>query len=780
MLPYQDKNLSVDERVSDLLSRMTLKEKAGQLNQMFIGYMAYEYVDGKVVLKDDFKASLKEGMSGAVYGMHRISALDNGRTHGITPREGTEAVNAIQAYAVKHSRLGIPLLVSEECPKGYCAYGATVFPSPICYASAWNRELTEKIGRASGKEARAGGGHLGYGPILDICNDPRWSRMEEIYGEDPYLAGQLGRSLVKGLQNGVNLKGNESPKAGESGYSGMLNVMSTLKHFAAYGTTEGGRNTSPAHLGERELREVYLYPFKEAVEEGADSVMCSYNEIDGVPVSADEYLLTDILRGEWGFKGFVVSDALAIDELCLGNNENMKHRVAPTLADAAALALTAGVDISLWDVAYMHLEEAYNQGKVDIRVIDRAVSRILRAKFLMGLFENHITDAQRSEEILGCEEHKQLSLTASRQSVILLKNNGILPIDKNTKVAVIGPSAHNIANMLGTYTVDGDINDAVSVYDGFKKCSDSEALITYSMGCRVKDMSAKHMEEAMQIAAQSDVIVAVIGGSSKQNENIVLNANGQIDIDANRENDIDCGENIDKSSLRLSGIQTELLEKLKALGKPLIITAIQGRPYDMRWSDANGDAVLNAWYPGPFGGQAIAEIIYGMVNPSGKLTLSYPKTLGQIPVNYNHKPTAEKRYSDCDMKPLYSFGHGLSYTEFKYSDLTLAVKKENDRSQPIVHVKVRVENTGNRSGDEIVQLYVRDEWASVTRNIKDLKEFTRISLDPKEYKDVEFVLTKDAFACWNRKMEYTVEPGVFTISVGGSIENLLSEQIEIE
>lgn len=751
---------SVEERVEELLGRMTLREKIGQMNQVYCGWNSYKVVEGEVVLEPEFEKDLRAGMVGAVYGMHRGNAVEGGKERLVTPEEGARVVAHIQRIAVEETRLGIPLLVSEECPKGYMAAGATVFPAPLLYASSWEPELVEAIGRAAAAEVRAGGGNVGYGPILDVPHDPRWSRFEECMSEDPYLNGVLGAAMVRGMQ-GERLDAETS-------------VISTLKHFAAYGTTEGGRNTAPAHMGERELRETHLPPFEAAVKAGAESVMCSYNEIDGVPVSSDERLLTGILRGEWGFRGFVVSDALAIDELCVGNAENAKHRIAADLAEAAAWAAKAGVDLSLWDKAYLHLEEAVRRGLVSEEVIDRSVRRILRAKVLLGLFENWRPDPGRAQAVMG--SHRELSLEAARRSLVLLKNGGVLPLRRDLRLAVVGPNGHNLANMLGTYTIF--TGEGVTVYEGLRDLAEDPSRVRFALGCRVKDPSPRYLDEAVALARESDVVVAVVGGSSSQAEKVVLNPAGQIDPEfASQMNDIDNGENIDRHELSLAGIQNELLRRLKGTGRPLVVVLVQGRPYELGWVKENADAVLCAWYPGPWGGRAVAEVLYGLVNPSGRLTVSFPKHTGQIPVNYNHRPTAEKRYLNLDTKPLWPFGYGLSYTEFRYDPPE--VEPEEGPVDGRFTVRVRVTNTGGRRGAEVVQLYLDDEVASVTRPVKRLRGFRKVELDAGESAVVEFVLGPEDFGLWDRSMRFTVEPGWFTVLVGPDSERLLSCRLRV-
>jgi beta-glucosidase len=746
----------VRARARAIVSQMTLAEKVGQVNQPMRGVEAYHVEDGRIVIHTDFDALLRAGAIGAVYGMHSTYAMDGGLRRDVSPEEGARAIAEIQRIARESSRFSIPLLVSEECPKGYVAAGATTFPSPILYASSFDRELVHRIGCVIAREVRAGGGNVGYAPILDICQDPRWSRIEETFGEDPYLAGELGAAMVEGMQQG-------EPNT---------RIASTLKHFAAYGTTEGGRNTAPAHIGPRELFETHLAPFQKAVHAGAMSVMCSYNEIDGIPVSADRWLLTDVLRGMWGFSGFVVSDALAIDELCVGNAENAKHRVAATLEDAAALALRAGVDLSLWDRAFLCLGDTVRSGKIGETVLDEAVGRVLAAKFALGLFERREPDPSVAARTMGAPDHRRLSLEAARESIILLDNaRGILPFGKQTRVAVIGPSAHNVSSLLGTYTPPARTVAATTIWQGLRALARAPELVRHAVGCRVRDPSRAGFGEAVALAQSSDVVVAVVGGSSKDDEAVALNAAGQIDpTSIARETDVDCGENVDRAGLGLSGVQTELLRELFATGKDVVVVLVQGRPHDITWMTGHAAALICAWYPGPEGGRAVAEILYGDTNPSGKLTISWPRCTGQIPVFYNHKRSAEKRYLDVDWRPLYPFGHGLSYTSFEYRHLTATIEASLPEAR--IDVSVEVLNTGTRAGTEVVQLYVTDDVASVTRPVRSLCGFDRVSLSPGEGRLVRFELGKRELGLYDAAMQLVVEPGSFTIGVGGSSQAL--------
>jgi beta-glucosidase len=764
MEKYKDPNQSPDARAEDLCERLNLREKCGQLNQVFCGWNGYKILDGELKLEPEFDRALSDGMVGAFYGSHRGSALENGERIPVSPRMGVRAINGIQKVAMERSRFGIPLFVSEEAPKGFCAPEATTFPSPIASGSSWNTKLMKQIGHSVASEIRAGGGHTGYAPVLDICHDPRWSRIEENFGEDPYLSGQLGAAMVRGMQ-GDDLKSDDT-------------VVSTLKHFAAYGASVGGRNTGPTHMGPRELREMHLPPFEAAVKASALSMMCSYNDIDGVPVSSDRHLLTGILREEWGFEGFVVSDALAIDELCVGNAENDKHRLAQTLAEAAALSLRAGVDVSLWDKAYLYLEEAVSKGLIQESDLDIAVKRLLRLKFAMGLFENPFVDEDRAEAVMGCDEHQDLSLQASRESVVLLKNNGVLPLSKKSRLALTGPNSDNLANQLGTYAPDWKTIQGSSILEGLQTLADDVELVQWSQGCRVRDMDDSGIGEAVRIAENAEVVVAVMGGSSTDKDGVRVNPAGQIDTESlSQVSDIDCGENIDRVSLKLSGRQMELLESLKATGKPLVAVMVQGRPHDMRWIEENADAVLCVWYPGPHGGRALAEVLYGEVNPSGRLNMSFPKCTGQIPVNYNHKATAEKRYLELDTEPLYRFGYGLSYTTFRYRDLKLSASEISADGK--LRASVILENSGERSGVEIVQWYIRDEYASVTRPVRSLRHFERVELEAGENREICFEIDADDLCLWDLDMHKVVEPGTFTVYVGSDCSADLSASFEV-
>ena len=750
-IPEKTSHQNFDQKAKDLLGRLSLEEKCGQLNQHFAGWNSFWIEDGEVRLTEEFEKALTARNVGALYGVHRTKVLENGQQRPMRPEEGARAANELQRRAMAAHPHRIPLIFSEECPKGYLAAGATTFPSPLAYGSSWNPELLRRIGRAIGAETRAGGGHVGYAPILDICHDPRWSRLEEIFGEDPFLAGLLGAEMVRGMQG----EGLDRPDA----------VGATLKHFVAYGATEGGRNTAPAHMGERELREMHMASFYPAVKAGALSLMCSYNEIDGVPVSASRRLLTDLLRGEWGFEGFVVADALSIDELAVGNAENRKHRLGETLTDAAALAARAGVDLSLWDSAYDHLPEAVRSGRLAEEDLDACVLRVLRAKFVLGLFENPFVEEERAARVMGCPEHQELTLDASRQSLILLENNGVLPLKKISRLAVVGPNAHNLCNMLGTYTPDWKTIPGCTVYEGFKQLAPEHMTVEYALGCRVREPDGSGMADAVALAENADAIVAVMGGSSTDREGVRVTPGGQIDLDSvSQVSDIDCGEGIERVSLDLAGRQMELLHQLKATGKPLIVVLIQGRPCEMRWIKENADAVLCAWYPGPRGGLAIAEVLFGQTEPTGRLNLSWPASLGQIPVNYNRRPTGFKRYLEMGSEALYPFGYGLAYTTFTYRNLRL--EKPEIALGETLHVSVEVANTGNRAGTAVVQLYLRDEYASVTRPERILRAFQRVELSPGESRTVTLALSEEDLAFWDQEMQFRAEPGEFTVLVG--------------
>lgn len=748
---YKDASLSIEARTEHLLGLMTLQEKVGQLVQLF-GWKVYERNGGQITLTESFKEEAAQGKIGSLYGVLRADPWTEVTLEtGLSPREGAETMNAIQRCAIEHSRLGIPILFGEECSHGHMAIGATVFPVPLSLASAWNLELYERVCRAIALETRSQGGAATYSPVLDVVRDPRWGRTEETYGEDPYLASAMAEAAVRGLQ-GERLDADDS-------------VVATLKHFAGYGSSEGGRNSAPVHMGLRELHEVDLKPFRAAVRAGAKSVMTAYNEIDGIPCTSDPYLLTDVLRKQWGFDGFVITDCGAINMLVWG------HDTAASPEEAAAAALKAGVDMEMsGDMFRAHLEQAVLNGRVDMAVLDQAVSRILRIKFELGLFERPYVDPERAARIIGSREHAALARQAALEGIVLLKNKDrLLPLSKDGagKIAVIGPNADNMYNQLGDYTSPQPRQNVSTVLDGIRnRLAHAPERVLYAPGCRIKDDSREGFDTAVETAAKADVVVLVLGGSSARDfgEGTIDLRTGASIVTDSPHSDMDCGEGIDRATLALSGVQRELAQEIAKLGKPLVVVYINGRPVAEPWIDERADAILEAWYPGQEGGNALADLLFGDANPSGRLTVSIPKDVGQLPVRYNGKRTTGRRYLETDTKPSYPFGYGLSYTEFEYGPLSLS--DSEIAANGSTRATVCITNKGGRAGAETVQLYIGDKVSSVTRPAKELKGFAKVFLAPGETREVTFEIGAEQLSFVGRNLEETVEEGEFDVMVG--------------
>ena len=757
---YENPALAVEERVSALLSQMTLEEKVGQMLTS-LGWPMYERQGNTIRLTEQLVREIEEYHTGSLWGFMRADPwTQRTLTTGLTPALAAKASNMLQKYAIEHGRLGIPLFLAEECPHGHMAIGTTVFPTSIGQASTWNPELIRRMGSAIANEASAQGAHIGYGPVLDLARDPRWSRVEETYGEDAYLNGVMGTALVKGFQG-------EFP--GDKG-----KVIATLKHFAAYGWTEGGHNGGSAHVGNREMEEAIYPPFREAVAAGALSVMSSYNEIDGIPCTANSDLLTGLLKERWRFKGFVVSDLYAIGGL-------REHGVADTDYAAAVKAVNAGVDSDLGTNVYAgQLVDAVKKGDVQETVINKAVSRILALKFHMGLFDHPFVDERKPEQVVASIEHLELAREVARQSIILLKNeNELLPLNKKMKtIAVIGPNADNVYNMLGDYTAPQSESSVVTVLDGIRQKVSNDTHIIYAKGCAVRDSSKVGFQEAIEAARQSDVVVMVMGGSSARDFSSKYEETGAAKVSDSHISDMESGEGYDRSTLELLGRQRELIREMGKLNKPIVLVLIKGRPLLLEDIEAEVDAIVDAWYPGMQGGNAIADVLFGDYNPAGRLTISVPRSVGQLPVYYNTKRKGNRsKYIEEEGTPRYPFGYGLSYTSFNYSDLRAEVVESEDSC--LVNISVKVRNEGSRDGDEVVQLYLRDEVASFTTPFKQLRGFQRIHLKVGETKEITFRLDKKSLALYMQNEEWAVEPGRFTLMLGGSSEQIY-QQKEIE
>lgn len=750
---YKDRCLSIDIRLSDLLSRMTLEEKVGQL-LCPLGWEMYEIHGSEVHPSEKFKQLIKERNVGMLWATYRADPWTKKTiANGLNPELAAKAGNALQKYVMENTRLGIPMFLAEEAPHGHMAIGATVFPTGIGMAATWSPELVKEVGQVIAKEIRSQGGHISYGPVLDLTRDPRWSRVEETFGEDPVLSGILGASMVDGLGGG-NL-------------SQKYATIATLKHFLAYAVPEGGQNGNYASVGIRDLHQNFLPPFRKAIDAGALSVMTSYNSIDGIPCTSNHYLLTKLLRNEWKFRGFVVSDLYSIE----GIHES--HFVAPTKENAAIQSVMAGVDVDLGGDAYTNLCHAVQSGQMDKTVIDTAVCRVLRMKFEMGLFEHPYVDPKIAAKTVRRKEHIELARKIAQSSITLLKNeNSILPLSKMiNKVAVIGPNADNRYNMLGDYTAPQEDSNVKTVLDGIiTKLSPSR--VEYVRGCAIRDTTVNEIEQAIEAARRSEVVIVVVGGSSARDFKTSYKETGAAVAEEGSVSDMECGEGFDRASLSLLGRQQELLESLQKTGKPLIVVYIEGRPLEKNWASEYADALLTAYYPGQEGGNAIADVLFGDYNPSGRLPISVPRSVGQIPVYYNKKAPRNHDYVEVSSSPLYSFGYGMSYTTFEYSDLQVVQK-----SARCFEVSFKVKNTGKYDGEEVSQLYMRDEYASVVQPMKQLKHFERFHLKKGEEKKVTFVLTEEDFFLVNYTLKKVVESGNFHLMIGAASNDIRLQNV---
>lgn len=751
-LPYKNPSLPVEERVHDLLSRMSVEEKVGQL-LCPLGWEMYRRDGEEVTVSEEFKKLVEEQHVGMLWAVYRADpwtkkTLDN----GLNPQRAAKAGNALQRYVMEHTRWGIPMFLAEEAPHGHMAIGATVFPTGLGMAATWSPTLIRQAGEVIGKEVRLQGGHISYGPVLDLVRDARWSRVEETMGEDPVLAGTLGAAMVKGLGGGELSK--------------PYSTIATLKHFLAYAIPEGGQNGNFTSIGPRELHEQFLPPFRQAIEAGALSVMTSYNSIDGTPCTANRSLLTDLLRDKWKFGGFVVSDLYSIEGI------HGSHFVAPTIADAARMALEAGLDVDLGGDAFRTLKESVQQGTVTPAQLDQAVSRVLRLKFEMGLFEHPYVDEQTAGREVCSKAHMQVAREVAQASITLLKNeNGLLPLSKKIgKVAVVGPNADNVYNLLGDYTAPQEEGNVKTVlYGVLSKLKPRQ--VEYVKGCAVRDTTQSTIAEAVAAARKADVVIAVVGGSSARDFKTSYQATGAAITDRNAVSDMECGEGYDRASLSLLGRQQELLTALKATGKPLVVVYIEGRPLDKVWASEKADALLTAYYPGQEGGLAIADVIFGDYNPAGRLPVSVPRSVGQVPLYYNKKAPRNHDYVDLPATPLYAFGYGLSYTTFAYSALQVEPDGKGNYTASFV-----VKNSGSCDGEEVAQLYLHDAYASVVQPLMQLKHFERFFLKKGESRTLRFTLTPEDFSLVNAQMQRVVEPGQFEIMVGAASNDIRLKQ----
>jgi beta-glucosidase len=748
---YKDPTVPVEKRVDDLLKRMTLEEKVAQL----IGYgsgdsLAWDTAGNYIGTKDT--DILNRGLGTYWSVKFRVS-----------PEWSVKCANGIQKYMIEKSRLGIPVFLFSEALHGYMAAGATSFPQAIALGSTWDTTLMERIFTAVALEARYRGTRQVLSPNIDLGRDPRWGRVEETYSEDPYLVSRMGMAAVFGLQG-------RFPKLDDK------HVAVTLKHFAGHGQPEGGRNIAPVNFSERVFRETHLYPFEMVVKRAhALSVMASYNEWDGVPNHANKKLLTDILVKEWGFKGYVMSDGGGIEVLY------KNYLVASDSAEAGKIAIEAGVDLELGrnNGAFYSLIDQVKKGKVKESFIDRATRNVLRVKFTCGLFEHPYVYLDDMKKVTNCKAHKELALKAASEAMILLKNeNKLLPLDSNKikTLAVIGPNA--AVTHYGGYT-DVPMMKGVSVLEGIKNFAGKRFKVLYAEGCKITtnkrcdwqveenpilnstESDKKLIAEAVSVARKSNVVLLVIG----ENELVCREAWNEMHLG-------------DRDDLNLIGMQNDLAKALIATGKPVIVLLINGRPITINYLKQAAPAIIEGWYLGQETGTAVANVIFGKTNPSGKLTITFPQNVGQLPCYYNKKPSMFRDYELTDNAPLFPFGYGLSYTKFEYKNFKVSPSEIplNGTSE----VSVDVTNTGKKAGDEIVQLYIHDKISSVTRPIKELKDFARITLAPGETKTVTFLVTPDKLEFFNIDMKRVVEPGDFEIMIGKSSVDLLSGILRVK
>ncbi len=758
---YLDSSRSIEERVEDLINRMTLEEKIAQLGSAWVFELLTK------MQFDEAKATpiLHNGLG-------HITRV--GGASSLKPRDSARLANQIQYFLRENTRLGIPAIVHEECCSGYMARNATCFPQIIGLASTWEPELTHAMATVVRNQMKSVGAHQGLSPVLDVVRDPRWGRVEETFGEDPYLVALNGYHYIKGVQ----------------GDNWGNNLIATGKHFVGYGVTDGGFNWNPAHIPERELREVFLLPFEVAVREaGLQSMMNGYHELDGVPCAANEVLLNTILRDEWGFDGTVVADYFSIRHL------ETIHLLARDRTDAASKALEAGLDIELpnIDCYGQPLKEAVENGQIDVALVEQSVARLLQQKFALGLFENPYVDAE--VVAIDTPAERELARKIAERSLILLKNEGdILPLSPELgKIAVIGPQADNTRHLIGDYAYEAHIEsllysrhdsmggdampipDVEEIGDVFvpvnsilhalrAKVGDGTEFV-YAQGCAVLGEDRSDFDEAVAAASSAEIALVFLGDK------------------AGLTPDCTSGESRDRASLELTGVQQQLLEAVHATGTPTVLVLINGRPASVSWAAAHVPAIVEAWLPGEEGAEAVADMLFGDINPGGKLPITFPRSVGQIPIYYNRKPSGGQshwkiEYVELSNLPLWPFGFGLSYTDFEIGNLRL--DKQQMQSGETVAISVDVTNIGRIAGSETVQLYIQGTSNSVTRPVKELKGFKRVDLQTGEKCTVTFTFAADQCAFYDRQMRYVVEPGTVRFMIGTSSDDLpLEATVEI-
>ena len=746
--PYLDSDLDVTKRVEDLMSRMTLYEKACQMNQ-FVGLEHMKKAE-KDLSPEDMKKSDAQGFYKGVFSEDVKQMIINGQIGSFLHVITAEEANYLQQLANK-SKLKIPLLIGIDAIHGNALYrGATVYPSPITIASTWDENNSYDVGIQTALEMRSTGSHWAFTPNIDVMRDARWGRVGETFGEDPYLVTQMGTAMINGLQQGD--------------FTGTKKVIACAKHLIAGSEPINGLNLSPMDISERTLNEIYLPPYKSAVDAGVFSIMAAHNEVNGVPSHSNKKLMTNIIRNEWGFDGFYVSDWLDIERL------ETLHKVARNFKEAVYLAVDAGIDMHMHGPNFPELVvELVNEGVLSEERVNYACSKILEAKFKLGLFENRFVDEDDISKKIFNQHHTETALKLARQGIVLLKNNDVLPLvspkNSKNKILVTGPNANN-QSILGDWHSAQPDENVYTVFEGIKKIgTEMGYLVDYhNSNENIKRISEKDISKTIEIANEYDLIVLVVGDNSMRY----------------KWNQKTAGENTARAELNLAGKQLELAMRLKESGKNIIVVYVNGRPISEPWISENINAIIEAWEPGSYGGLAVAEIMFGKINPSGKLPLTVARSVGQLKMFYNHKHSMYFRdYAMQTNKPLYSFGFGLSYTKF---DISTPKLNSSKFKKGILSVSVNVKNVGEISGDEIVQLYISDKYSSITRPVKELKAYQRVSLKPGESKEIVFELNKSAFAYYDSEMNYVVEAGDFDILVGNSSrdEDLKNTNFNIE
>lgn len=693
----------VEKKVGALLARMTLEEKLGQLQ-------------------------ILDGEANGNYRPEHLDLIRKGLLGSTLNVRGARRTNELQRIAVEQSRLKIPVLFGFDVIHGY----RTIFPVPLAEAASWDPAAVELAAGVAATEASTAGVRWTFAPMVDIARDPRWGRIVEGAGEDPYLGSAMARARVRGFQG--------------RDYSAANKIVACAKHWVGYGAAEGGRDYNTTDMSERTLREIYFPPFKAAVDAGVGTLMAAFNDLNGVPASANPFTLTKVLRGEWKFDGFVVSDYESVKEL-------VNHGLARDEAEAARASLSAGVDMEMVSRLYgKYVRELIREGKLSQAAVDEAVRRVLRIKFRLGLFDSPYADESRERTAVFSRANLEVAREVAARSIVLLKNErDLLPLNKNVQsIAIIGPLADDQQDMLGSWAGDGRTEDVVTLLAGLKSKVSPATKVTYEKGCRIEGDSTEGFDEAVRMAREADVTIVAVGESADMT-----------------------GEAASRASLDLPGRQLDLVKALLASGRPIVVVLMNGRPLTISWIAENAPTILETWFGGTEAGNAIADVLFGHVNPGGKLPVTFPRAVGQVPLYYNHKSTGRpadpsnkytSKYLDVPVTPLFPFGYGLSYTRFRFSNLRLSAPAI--RPDGRLTASVDVENIGNRAGDEVAQLYITHVAASVTRPVKELKGFERITLRPGEKRLVQFTLAPETLGFYNRDMQFVVEPGELRVFVG--------------